>query len=219
MIQIDDSGSGSLIGGTCIGAIRKETGEYVYEFVPIEYYRANLFHSKKYLEKTSQIVLSLLKKLMIQPGEVVEICQGYMFDDARENLKKKNIPYTPVKIGDPLQPLIEKTFQEYALGLGVPPQYVKYTKYPLHFHRILRWVYADYEKRAGLCKTGWKSWNKYGNLNIEVEDDILHSSNYVCLKCGMGIKKGAKVKRLKYVSNCPNIIYLHSRCWTKQKLS
>jgi hypothetical protein len=171
-----------------------------------------MFQSKKYLTKCSQIVLSLLKQLDLQSGEEVEICQGYMFDHAREKLKKKGIVYRSAKIGEPLQSIIEETFQDYALSLGVPTQYVKYTKYPLHFHRILRWVYADYENRAHLCKTGWQSWKKYGGLDIDVRDDILYSGNYVCLKCGKGIKKGAKVKRLEYFSNCPNTIYLHSRC-------
>lgn len=212
MVQIDDSGSGSLVGGTCIGAIRTETGEYVYDFIPLEYYRSDTFQSKKYLMKSSQIVMALLRQLQLQAGEEVEICQGYMFDHARERLKKKKIHYHSGKIGEPLQSRIEETFQHYALSLGVPPQYVKYTKYPLHFHRILRWVYADYENRACLCKTGWKSWKKYGSLDIDVKEDILYSSNYVCLKCGKGIKKGSKVKRLEYFSNCPNTIYLHIRC-------
>ena len=212
MVQIDDSGSGSLIGGTCIGAARVETGEYVYDFIPIEYYRSHLFRTKEYLTKSAYIVLSLLNRLCLQPGEKVEICQGYMFDQAREFLKARNIAYQCVKIGEPLQSLVENTFQEYAISLGLPLQYVKYTKYPLHFHRILRWVYADYENRAPLCKTGWKSWKKYGNLLVNVNDDVLYKSNYTCLKCGNQIKKGTKVKRLEYFSNCPNIIYLHSRC-------
>jgi hypothetical protein len=66
MIQIDDSGSGSLIGGTCIGAIRVETGDYVYDFIPLEYYQSNLFRTKRYLNKSGQIVLSLLQKLEVQ---------------------------------------------------------------------------------------------------------------------------------------------------------
>ncbi|HHY81259.1 MAG TPA: hypothetical protein GX505_01080 [Clostridiales bacterium] len=212
MIQIDDSGSGSLIGGTCIGAVRVETGDYVYDFIPIDYYRSHLFRSKKYLLESAHIVLSLLEKLNLKPNEEVEICQGYMFDQAREFIKARQIPYRCSKIGEPLQSLVENTFQEYALSLGLPPQYVKYTKYPLHFHRILRWVYADYDKRVQLCKTGWKSWKKYGNLPVTVNEDVLYKSNYNCLKCGNLIKKGSKVKRLEYFSNCHNIIYLHSRC-------
>ena len=61
IIQIDDSGSGSLLGGTCIGAIRIETSEYVYDFIPLEYYSPENFKAKKYLEKACQIVFSLLK--------------------------------------------------------------------------------------------------------------------------------------------------------------
>ncbi|HHU48752.1 MAG: hypothetical protein ACOYEH_08050 [Caldicoprobacterales bacterium] len=212
MIQIDDSGSGSLIGGTCIGAIRVESGDYVYDFIPTEYYRDNLFRKKKYLIKAEQIVLSLLKKLDWKSGEIIEICQGYMFDQVRKVLDTKKAIFYCTRIEEPLQSRIERTFQDYALSLGLLPQYVKYTKYPLHFHRILRWVYADYENRMSLCKTGWKSWKKYGNLDIKVEEDVLYKSNYICLKCGKGIKKAEKVKRLEYYSNCHNIIYLHRRC-------
>ena len=212
MIQIDDSGSGSLIGGTCIGAIRVETGNYLYDFIPTKYYQGNLFSTKRYLNKSAEIVLSLLKRLDWKPNEEIQICQGYMFDQARKYLDARQINYTSSKITEPLQSQVEKTFQEYALNLGLLPQYVKYTKYPLHFHRILRWVYADYEKRAVLCKTGWKSWKKYGNLDVKLQEDILYKSNYICLKCGKSIKKAAKVKRLEYYSNCHNIIYLHHGC-------
>jgi len=86
------------------------------------------------------------------------------------------------------------------------------TKYPLHFHRILRWVYADYDDRTALCKTGWKSWKKYGNLNVKMQEDVLYKSHYICLKCGKEIEKASRVKRLEYYSNCQNTIYLHNRC-------
>lgn len=212
LVQIDDSGSGSLLGGTCIGAVRMETGEYVYDFIPVEYYHSELFSGKEYLRKSNQIVFSLLDRLDRQPDELILICRGYMFELTRKMFDRKKIPYVSTKIENPLQDLIEETFKSYALSLGLPPQYVKYTKYPLHFHRILRWVYADYDKRAPLCKTGWKSWSKYASLNIKENDDIILSNNYVCLKCGMNIRKGTKVKRLEYVSNCPNTIYLHRHC-------
>ncbi len=212
MIQIDDSGSGSLVGGTCIGAMRVETGEYAYDFIPLNFYRESNFQSKKYLNKSSRIVAALLKRLKYQPDEMISICQGYMFELARKEFIEKNIPYENACIGEPLQSKIEETFQHYALTLGLPPQYVQYTRYPLHFHRILRWVYADFDKRAPLCKTGWKSFKKYGRLTVTVQRDILYKSNYTCLKCGLPIFRGTRVQRLEYVSNCPNILYLHEKC-------
>jgi len=212
VIQIDDAGSGSLVGGTCIGAIRTETNEYVYEFIPVNIYQNGNFYTKKYLEKSRDIVFQLLEKLKVSKDEEIQICQGYMFDMARKDLKEHGYHFRNVKIEEPLQSRIEETFKNYALELGVPPQYVKYTKYPLHFHRILRWVYANYEERYKLCKTDWKSWNKYGNLTVKMSYDILYKKNYTCLCCGKRILPGSRVKVLEYISNCPNTIYLHDRC-------
>ena len=38
MIQIDDAGSGSLIGGTCIGLYWVERNMYKYDFIPLDCY-------------------------------------------------------------------------------------------------------------------------------------------------------------------------------------
>ena len=212
MIQIDDAGSGSLVGGTCIAALRVETNEYFYEIIPVEYYQGDSFKEKKYLNVCQDVVFELLKKLSIDKKEEIQICQGYMFDLARKKLKADGYNFQSSKIENPLQDRIEDTFKSYALDLGVPAQYVKYTRYPFHFHRILRWVYASYQERHKLCKTGWKSWQKYGNLDVVRYYDYLYKDNYTCLRCGQKINKGSKVKVLEYVSNCPNIIYLHDKC-------
>lgn len=212
MIQIDDAGSGSLVGGTCIAALRIETGEYKYDFIPISLYQNGNFYKKLYLEKSKEIVISLLKELKVSKDEEIEICQGYMFDIARQYLTEKGYNWRSAKILDPLQTIIEHTFSEYALDLGVPIQYVKYTKYPLHFHRILRWVYADYQNRYKLCKTDWKSFKKYGSLDLSISYDVLYKKNYTCLRCGKRIRPGSRVKVLSYISNRPNTIYLHPNC-------
>lgn len=89
MVQIDDSGSGSLIGGTCIGAVRTETLEYTYEFVPLEYYQGEIFKSKEYIKMAGKIVLMLLDKLNLRNDEELQICNGYMFDVAKKYLDTK----------------------------------------------------------------------------------------------------------------------------------
>lgn len=212
MIQIDDAGSGSLVGGTCIAALRTETHEYLYDFIPLSLYQRGNFCKKLYLEKSKDIVLNLLKGLKVPKDEEIIICQGYMFDVARKHLAEHQYTWESAKILGPLQCRIEETFNEYALELGVPVQYVKYTKYPLHFHRILRWVYADYSNRYRLCKTDWKSFKRYGSLDISISQDTLYKKNYTCLRCGERIAPGSSVKVLRYISNCPNTIYLHPNC-------
>jgi hypothetical protein len=212
MIQIDDAGSGSLIGGTCIGAVRVETKEYLYDFIPLKYYREDNFKNKRYLMKCKDIVMKLLNALNAPINEEIHICRGYMFDEARKFLMQVGYSVYATKIEDPLQNMIEMTFQDYANGLGLPLQYTVYTKYPFHFHRILRWVYADYTKRSKLCKTGWKSWKKYGNVEVKSYYDHLYKENYTCLRCGKKIHRGSRVRVLKYYSNCPNTVYLHDSC-------
>ncbi|QXM06058.1 hypothetical protein KVH43_12000 [Crassaminicella indica] len=212
MIQIDDSGSGSLIGGTCIGAMRTETKEYVYGIIPLEFYHGDAFEKKLYLDKVVDITRSLLNTLEVSKNEKIEICRGYMFDKLRLFLKENQYNFSSTSIKEPLQSKIENTFEEYAISLGLPHAFLNYTKYPFHFHRLLRWVYADYDNRVSLCKTGWKSWKKYGNLPLQLETTYIKYSRYNCLKCGNKINNNSKVKVIKYHSNKPNIIYLHLNC-------
>ncbi|MGB9678572.1 MAG: hypothetical protein ACPL3A_01060 [Thermoanaerobacteraceae bacterium] len=212
MIQIDDAGSGSLVGGTCIGAMRVETGEFFYDIIPIEYYNETNFKNKLYLNITRDISINLLKKLNVDKKEKILICRGYMFDVFKDWLIDEGYNFESVIIKDPLQYKIEKTFEFYASSLGLPDKFLKYTKYPFHFHRLLRWVYADYKNRSLLCKRGWNSWKKYGSLNINISYKIIQDTkNYYCLKCGKDIQPGF-VKVIEYVSNYPNTIYIHTNC-------
>ncbi|HYE83820.1 MAG TPA: hypothetical protein VEG39_16860 [Clostridia bacterium] len=212
MIQIDDAGSGSLVGGTCIGVLRKETGEYHYEVIPIHLFNEANFKNKTYIYYTTEIVKNAFKKLSVKKKEKIYICQGYMFEDTRKYLNQANYCYSNSKIEEPLQSLIEKTFENYTISLGLPKDFLTYTKYPFHFHRLLKWVYADYNNRIKLCKTGWKSWHKYSNIKVEVYYDKLLKSNFVCLKCGRKIADNSSVKVIKFYSNRNNYVYVHKHC-------
>lgn len=216
MIQIDDAGSGSLVGGTCIGAIRVETGEFFYEVIPMKYYSKEHFRKKEYLDYVVEIVERLLKKLNHKKEELIEVCRGYMFDKLRKWFDKGNYTYESVKIAEPLQSVIERTFEDYTISLGLPEEYIRYTKYPFHFHTLLKWVYADYDNRVKLCKTGWKSWMKYGHLKTTVSKDYVTKSKYVCMKCGESIKDNSQVRKIQYNSNRLSTIFLHLSCGYEQ---
>lgn len=212
MIQIDDAGSGSLVGGTCIGAIRIETGEFYNEVIPVELFNKENFKIKSYIYYATDIVQRSIENLSVEKDEPIHICQGYIFEDARSYLKKNEFNFAKGKIEDPLQTIIEKTFEEYTVSLGLPREFISYTKYPFHLHRILKWVYADFDKRIPLCKTGWKSWSKYGALPMDTYYDKVMKSNYTCLKCGKPIQNNSSVKVMRFVIDRPNYIYLHKHC-------
>ncbi|MFZ5989770.1 MAG: hypothetical protein ACOYWZ_21965 [Bacillota bacterium] len=212
MIQIDDAGSGSFVGGTCIGIYRPETNEYFFEIIPVELYNKENFKQKYYLDEVVNITSQAFKALNVHKNETIEICRGYMFEKLRKWLDDKGFCWYRTQISGRLQEIIEQNFVLYAIRLGVPEPYIKYTKYPFHFHKLLRWVFADYEERIQYCKTGWKSWSTYEGITPKVHDDIMNYSHIFCLKCGKHIKKGSKIKTLSFVSNKEHFVYLHSEC-------
>lgn len=212
MVQIDDAGSGSLIGGTCIGLYWPKYDIYKYDFVPLECYLPENFKLKKYQKYVVHIVSSFFKDLGIPKNEEIHLCQGYIFDVLREYLTLNGYQWKSVKIEGILQEKVEKTFADYTVELGLPQSYISYTKYPFHFHKLLRWVYADYHNRKQFCKTGWKSWQKYGNLPIKIRYGSICRSGYFCLKCGKKIKAKSLIKILEFVSNKKNTIYIHQNC-------
>lgn len=216
MIQIDDAGSGSLIGGTVVGIIRVETNEYYYDVIPVKCFTSPYFEGKEYTKYASKIINKGLKELNIPKDEIIEICQGYIFEDAREMLRSKGYDINPCKIDEPLQSMVENTFVDYAVHLGIPRNYLQYTKYPFHFHRIFKWVLADFNRRKKICKTAWKSWNQYSSVTVERYTDSLLKSNYKCLKCGKDIVAPCKIRVLKFTTNREHLIYIHINCPSSQ---
>lgn len=212
MIQIDDAGSGSFIGGTCIGVYRPETNEYYFDVIPVELYNKENFKHKYYLQNVMYIVQAAFRSMNVSKSETIEICRGYMFDDLKKWLTENGYCWYSTHITGRVQEIVEKNFEIYTMKLGLPEQYIKYTKYPFHFHKLLRWVFADYENRIHLCKVGWKSWQKLEGIQLEESFETAEVSYLYCLKCGGHIKKGSCVRVLTYKSNKKNYIYLHYNC-------
>lgn len=212
MIQIDDSGSGSFVGGTCIGVYRPETNEYYFDIIPVELYNKDNFKNKLYLDEVVGITKDAFQALNVKKDETIEICRGYMFEKLKTWLSQKEFCWYSTHITGRIQDVVEKNFERYTVRLGLPEDYIKYTRYPFHFHKLLRWVYADYDHRINLCKIGWKSWEKIECIKPEIFEDTLNVSHFICLYCGKYIRKGSTVKVLHYFSNREQYVYLHKNC-------
>jgi len=212
MIQIDDAGSGSFVGGTCIGVYRPETNEYFFEIIPVELYNKENFKNKYYLDEVVNIVSDAFKAMNVNQTETIEICRGYMFEKLRKWLDEQSFCWYRTQISGRIQDVVEKNYMLYTVKLGVPKAYIQYTKYPFHFHKLLRWVFADFDNRINICKTGWKSWGKYENIKPILSHDIMKQANIYCLKCGKRIKKGSCIRVLSFTSIREQFIYLHEDC-------
>ena len=212
MLQIDDAGSGSFVGGTCIGIYRPETNDYYFDIIPVELYNKENFKKKIYLDEVVKIAAYAIESLKPAKGEMIEICRGYMFDHLKLWLEENGYSWYSTQITGRVQEIVEKNYELYAQRLGLPWQYIKYTKYPFHFHKLLRWVYADFENRIKLCKVGWKSWLKIEGIAPEITFAGMYASSFNCMKCGKYIKPGSEIKVIRFVSNRENYVYLHKDC-------
>ncbi|HEY5587282.1 MAG TPA: hypothetical protein VIK78_22700 [Ruminiclostridium sp.] len=212
MIQIDDAGSGSFVGGTCIGFYRPETNEYYFDIIPVELYDTTNFKSKLYLDDVVEITVKAFEVLHVTKYETIEICRGYMFEKLKGWLNSQEFCWYVTQITGKIQEVVEKNFELYTISLGLPKEYIKYTTYPFHFHKLLRWVFSDFDNRICLCKVGWKSWQKLKDTIPTVSYDKIQHANFYCLKCGKRIKKGSDVAVLEFYSNKLNYVYLHKGC-------
>lgn len=212
MIYIDDTGSGSLIGGTGIGIYDSETKKYEFEVIPLKYYQ-NMKHyqNKLYQEQAAKIIKKILKQWQKNKNTEILICSSYIFDKTRQWFKKEKINWKNTKIGDPLQKKVEKSFFNYLTSLGLPENYLKHTRYAFGFHRLLHWVYADRDNRKKLCKTCWKSFQQWGYLDFSVET-ITNTEARICLKCGKIINVGDKCNYVNYKSKHHEKLIIHSNC-------
>lgn len=217
MIQIDDAGSGSLIGGTMIGALRVESMDCYYDLIPLKYFKSPYFENKDYIKYSTKIVCDALAYLKPDKDEPIEICRGYIFDHARPCLTSMGYNVIPSVIKNPLQDIIEREYFNYIISVGVPEDYLKYTRYPFHFHRLLKWVLADYKNRSRLCKTGWQSWKKYSSTRTISYTDYIYSGNYCCLKCGASIDVPGRIKVIEFETNRRYFIYMHENCPAKMQ--
>ncbi len=216
-IEIDDAGSGSLIGGTGIGILRVETDEYFFRLIPLLYFQPPYFQKKYYQTYVIRIIQNAFSDLGVTKKEPVRVCRGYIFDTLREWLTCEEYDWTNTKIEGTLQHKVEESFNDYIFDLGLPRNFIIHARYAFGFHRLLKWVFADFPNRAKLCKTGWKSWQKWSV--VPYESLIYHTNkDLFCLKCGLPIKSNDEITMLKYTTNKEWLVYLHPECYVYPQL-
>ena len=154
-IQIDDAGWGSLVGPTFIGAYRPETDEFAFGTVDLRFLQGPAFADGEYLSQTTKVIQELLERLGSDGNEPLEMCTGYIFDHAQQNLGRE---VHRRKITGRLQELVEQVATDYLLDMGLPIEGVGPSA--KHFRICLNWVAEDLEERERFVKTGWGKWRK-----------------------------------------------------------
>ena len=161
-IVVDDAGIGDLLFGVVIGAFRCETQEFAYEIVDVKYFRPPRFRLKDYLKQASRVVFQLVDRFKLNVDEPIEICRGYIFDEAVKDLKER---YGADRIrrinvtGEP-QRLTEIAYLDELRNLGYEPVEERDKKRAKSFFHMMNWLEKNPDKLI-YAKTGWPRLSRY----------------------------------------------------------
>jgi len=213
-IIVDDAGSGDLLFGVVIGACREDSTGFCYDIIDVKYFQPALFRKKQYLTETSKICTTLLQRLEPKPDEEIHLCQGYLFDEAAEDLKKSyGERVKRIRVTGEAQRLIEIAYLDEIRNLGYEPLPERDEKRAKNFFHMLRWLKANPDM-IKYAKTGWPRLSKYSMFkpyhpNAKNEKTKAKQTfKAVCADCGQEAKVHFKPK------NRP--VYCKA-CWAKRK--
>lgn len=184
-ITVDDAGSGDLLYGVVIGAYRDDPQSFCYDVVDVKFFQPGAFRKKEYLSQTSRVVDHLLTRLQPKPEEEIHICQGYIFDEAVEELRKtygERIQRIRV-IGEP-QRLVEIAYLDEIRNLGYEPLPERDEKRAKNFFHMMRWLKSNPEMMK-YAKTGWPRLSRYSMFKPFAQKIEKGKFTAVCADCGI----------------------------------
>ncbi|HMK46338.1 MAG TPA: hypothetical protein VK436_06895 [Methanocella sp.] len=159
VVQIDDAGIGSPVGGAAIGAYEVESTAFKYGMIDVEYFQDGKYSGKQYQKRTVEIIDNLFREMDVAKETYrIEICTGHIFDNVRTWLNEEGFAWKPVKIENPLQFFIEDAFSDYLVSIGVPERIRQVEVGRDQFMYLFNWVKEDPETRVRYCKTSGNKW-------------------------------------------------------------
>jgi len=180
-IIVDDAGSGDLLFGVVIGAFREETAEFRYGLVDVKFFQPDLFSQKEYLQEASRIVSQLVAELKVGPEEEIHVCQGNIFDEAVDELRKVYGEGRVLRVkvvGEP-QRLTEIAYLDEIRNLGYEPLAEREAKRAKSFFHMMRWLKTKPDMLR-YAKTGWPRLARYRLFKAHSQDGVHRA---VCSDC------------------------------------
>ncbi|MFX1257061.1 MAG: hypothetical protein ACFFAN_04330 [Promethearchaeota archaeon] len=158
-IQIDDSGTGDLVGDAFIGFLRKETGEILFKTLPVELFQGDNWKNKMPFKVVVDLVKEGLRELNFNiDSEKIIICRGNIFDQVRTYFDKKGIFYELAIIDGKLQNAVEGKLIDHLRKLGIKSRNLTIKSGAKRFFVLFSWLCYDFYKREKYVKSGFKKW-------------------------------------------------------------
>ncbi len=169
-IEIDDAGTGDLVGNAFIGFRDTSTGKIIFQSVPVGLYNEenkgkDEDQPKKHILK---VVIKALKAFNHSEGDRILLCRGNCFDLVREYFDENKIYYEPAIVEGVLQDAVEGRFLQHLRKLGVKSRNLSMDSGAKRYFILFNWVCKDFPYRERYVKTGFPSWKrKWRNIALE----------------------------------------------------
>lgn len=158
MIEIDDSGTGDLVGAAFLGFYRKESDQMIFKTIPVELFFEEPFKNKEPLTKAVELVKETFTEMNVSKDELIQICRGNIFDKVRSYFLKIEQHYEDSKIEGKLQDAVERKYVNHLRELGVKSRNLTIESGKKRFFILFDWVCRDFYRRQKYVKSGFKRW-------------------------------------------------------------
>ena len=160
-IEIDDSGTGDLVGDAFIGFYRKDVNKLLFKTIPVELFKGKNWKNKMPVKRTVDLVKEGLEELKFDKSkEKVLLCRGNIFDDVRSYFNEEGILYEDAIIEGKLQEAVEMRLVKHLRNdLGIRSRKLTTKSGAKRYFVLFNWVSYDFYKRERYVKSGFKKWN------------------------------------------------------------
>lgn len=160
-IEIDDSGTGDLVGDAFIGFHVIESGELLFKRVPVQLYKKKNLENNAPKKKILELVKEGLKELNYNKDtDLIKLCRGDCFDLVREYFEKEGINYEDADIEGVLQLAVEGRLVQHLRNLGVRSRSLTIKSGAKRYFVLFHWVARKFPQREKYVKSGFKGWQR-----------------------------------------------------------
>ena len=173
-IEIDDAGTGDLVGDAFIGFRDTSTGHTIFQSVPVILYNKENKDEDRPKKHILKVVIKALRILNHSKGDRILLCRGNCFDLVREYFDENKIYYEAAIVEGELQDAVESRFIQHLRRLGVRSNNLTTDSGIKRYFILFNWVCRDFPNRERYVKTGFPSWKKKWRT---IAMDRYHNSN------------------------------------------
>ncbi len=167
-IEIDDAGTGDLVGDAFIGFRDTNTGNTIFQSVPVILYNKENKDEDRPKKHILKVVIKALRSLNHSKGDRILLCRGNCFDLVREYFDENKIYYEAAIVEGELQDAVEGRYIQHLRRLGVRSNNLTMDSGIKRYFILFNWVCKDFPNRERYVKTGFPSWKKkWRNIAID----------------------------------------------------